>query len=203
MLRIRDVSRILIFTHPRSRIPDPKTATKEGWKKMFCQTFFFSHKFHKIVNYFMFEMLKKKNLGQFFTQFYNFIFPHPGSRIPNPKTATKEGWKKNCQTFFYSHKFHKIVNFMFEMLKKKIWANVHKIIQLFTQKIVIKLSKTCVWDPGSMGQKGIGSRIRIRNTECFLVVFSLWHCFFFFSGLGRGGGGGGFQYLDPCKAVKL
>jgi hypothetical protein len=38
VLRIRDVypgSRILIFTHPGSRIPDPKTATKErGEKKL-------------------------------------------------------------------------------------------------------------------------------------------------------------------------
>jgi hypothetical protein len=36
--RIRDVypgSRILIFTHPGSRIPDPKTATKERGEKKF------------------------------------------------------------------------------------------------------------------------------------------------------------------------
>jgi hypothetical protein len=36
VLRIRDVypgSRILIFTHPGSRIPDPKTATKERGEK--------------------------------------------------------------------------------------------------------------------------------------------------------------------------
>jgi hypothetical protein len=32
-------------------------------------------------------------------------------------------------TFFCSHKFHKIENN--EMLKKKIWANFHKIIELF------------------------------------------------------------------------
>jgi hypothetical protein len=56
------LSRILIFTHsgsrisdPGSRIPDPKTATKErGEKKICCQTFFCSHKFHKIVNNFIF-----------------------------------------------------------------------------------------------------------------------------------------------------
>jgi hypothetical protein len=37
-LWIRDVypgSRILIFTHPGSRIPDPKTATKERGEKKF------------------------------------------------------------------------------------------------------------------------------------------------------------------------
>jgi hypothetical protein len=64
VLRIRDVypgSRILIFTHPGSRISDPKTATKErGEKKISCHTFLCSHKFHKIVNYFSFEVLKKK-----------------------------------------------------------------------------------------------------------------------------------------------
>jgi hypothetical protein len=36
-----------------SRIPDPKTATKErGEKKLFIS--FCSHKFHKMVNYFIF-----------------------------------------------------------------------------------------------------------------------------------------------------
>jgi hypothetical protein len=35
------------------------------------------------------------------------------------------------------------------MLKKKIWANFRRIIELFTQKIVTKLSKMWVWDPGS------------------------------------------------------
>jgi hypothetical protein len=32
---------------------------------------------------------------------------------------------------------------------KKIWANFQRIIELFTQKIVTKLSKIWVWDPGS------------------------------------------------------
>jgi hypothetical protein len=35
------------------------------------------------------------------------------------------------------------------MLKKKMWANFQRIIELFTQKIVNKLSKIWVWDPGS------------------------------------------------------
>jgi hypothetical protein len=55
VLRIRDVypgSRILIF-YP-SRIPDPKNSTKERGEKNL-----YSHKFHKIENYFIFEMLKK------------------------------------------------------------------------------------------------------------------------------------------------
>jgi hypothetical protein len=35
------------------------------------------------------------------------------------------------------------------MLKKKIWANFQRIIKLFTQKIITKLSKIWVWGPGS------------------------------------------------------
>ncbi len=35
------------------------------------------------------------------------------------------------------------------MLKEKIWANFQRIIELFTQKIVTKLSKIWVRDPGS------------------------------------------------------
>jgi hypothetical protein len=64
------------------------------------------------------------------------------------------------------------------MLKKKILANFQRIIELFTQKIVTKLSKISVWDPGSeirkkpildpgsRGQKGTGSRI--RNTADYI-----------------------------------
>jgi hypothetical protein len=63
------------------------------------------------------------------------------------------------------------------MLNKKIWAKFTRIIELFIQKIVTKLSKIWVWDPGSQirdpgsgknlfripdpvsrGQKGTGSR---------------------------------------------
>jgi hypothetical protein len=77
---------------------------------------------------------------------------------------------------FCSHKNHKIVNYInFQLFKKKIWANSQRMIELSTQKIVIKLSKVWVWDPGyeirdpeknysgSRGQKGTGSRI--RNTD--------------------------------------
>ncbi len=104
------------------------------------------------------------------------IFTHPGSRIQ--KQQQKRGVKKNlCHTFLSSHKFHKIVHyFSFEVLKKTIWAKFQRIIELFAQKIVTKLSKVWVWDlgsgirkkpipdPRSRGQKGTGSRIRIRNT---------------------------------------
>jgi hypothetical protein len=69
----------------------------------------------------------------------------------DPKTATKErGEKICCHNFLCSHKFHKIANyFSFEAPKKKIWANFQRIIKLFIQKIVTKLSKIWVWDPGS------------------------------------------------------
>jgi hypothetical protein len=69
---------------------------------------------------------------------------------------------------FCCHKFHKVVNyFIFEKLKKKIWANFQRIIELFTQKIVTKLSKIWVWDPGSRLQGSKRHRIRIRNTAFY------------------------------------
>jgi hypothetical protein len=60
------------------------------------------------------------------------------------------------------------------MLKTKIWSNFQKIMELFTPKIVTKLSKVWVWDPRSGirkkpipdpgVKKGTVSRIWIRNT---------------------------------------
>ncbi len=73
------------------------------------------------------------------------IFTHPGSRI-HKQQQKKEVKKISCHTF----KFHKIVNYVsFEVLKKKIWANFQRIIELFTKKIVKKLLKIWSWDPGS------------------------------------------------------
>jgi hypothetical protein len=101
------------------------------------------------------------------------------SRIPDlgSKNRKKKGrGEKNLLSYlFLYHKFHKIVNYLiFVMLKKKIWANFQRIIELFTPKIVTKLSKIWVWDPGSeILKKPIpdpesrcqkGTRIRIRNT---------------------------------------
>jgi hypothetical protein len=58
------------------------------------------------------------------------------------------------------------------MLKKKIWANFQKIIELFTQKFSLSpqnygfgIRKKPIPDPGSRVQKGTGSRIQIRNTD--------------------------------------
>ncbi len=70
--------------------------------------------------------------------------PDPGSKNSNKR----EGWKKICFNFLCSHKFLKIANYA-EMLQKKIWANFQRIIELFTQKFVTKLSKIWIWDPGS------------------------------------------------------
>ncbi len=65
-------SRIPIFIHPRSQIPDPRpwipdlgsqipdstTAPKEE-RKFFLSYYFCSHKYHKIVNNFTFEQVEK------------------------------------------------------------------------------------------------------------------------------------------------
>jgi hypothetical protein len=57
------------------------------------------------------------------------------------------------------------------MLKKKIWAYFQRIIEVFTQKFSLcsqiygfEIRDPEKTDPGSRGQKGTGSRIRIRNT---------------------------------------
>jgi hypothetical protein len=102
--------------------------------------------------------------------------------IPDPKTATKEKGEKKFVVlpFFVAANIIKIENyFIFELMKKKIRANLQRIIELFTQKFVISFQNyTYVWIPGSeirdpeksysgswiRGQKGTGSRIRIGNT---------------------------------------
>ncbi len=76
-------------------IPDPgsKNSNKrERWKKISYHTFLCSHKFHKIVNYFSFEVLKKylgqfsKNYRTFYQNFFLKIWSwDPGSRIQGSK----------------------------------------------------------------------------------------------------------------------
>jgi hypothetical protein len=52
-----------------SRIPDKKNSNKrEG-------SFFCCHKFHKIVNYFIFELLKNKVLANLFSKNYRTFYP--------------------------------------------------------------------------------------------------------------------------------
>jgi len=53
-----------------SWVPDPKTATKVRGEKNMLLYLMSSHKFHKIGNYFIFEMLKK--FSQIFKDLLNF-----------------------------------------------------------------------------------------------------------------------------------
>jgi hypothetical protein len=67
------------------------------------------------------------------------FIPDPGSRIPDPKTATKERGEKKLvvKPIFVATNF---TNYLFFLkLKKKIWASFQRIIELFTQKFVTKL----------------------------------------------------------------
>jgi hypothetical protein len=95
--------------------------------------------------------------------------PDPGSRIPDPKTAMKDTGEKNFVVipFFEVINFTKLNYFIFEILKKKIWANFQRIIELFTQKFVTKLSKIWVWDPESKirDPEKTYSRSRIQGSK--------------------------------------
>ncbi len=74
------------------------------------------------------------------------------SRIPDPKTATKErGEKKiSCHTIFCCYKFHKIEHYLvFEILKEKIWANFQRIMNFLLKKLSLCSQKL-----------GLGSGIR-------------------------------------------
>ncbi len=86
------LSRILIFTHPGSK----NSNKREGWTKICCQNFLCSHKFHKIANYFSFEVLKKKIRANFqriielltqkiVNQLSKIWFWDPGSEIRDPE----------------------------------------------------------------------------------------------------------------------
>jgi hypothetical protein len=63
---------------------------------------------------------------------------------PDPKTATKERDEKLVVLPCCSYKNHKIDNF--ELVRRNR-ANLHRILELSTQKIVTKLSK--IWGSGS------------------------------------------------------
>jgi hypothetical protein len=85
-------------------IPDPGTKNRnkrEGWQKICRHTFFCSHKFHKIVNYFILEMLKKKIWANF-QRIIEFFTPknvtklskiwvwEPGSGIRDPGSGKNQ-----------------------------------------------------------------------------------------------------------------
>ncbi len=109
-----------------SRIPDPKTATKErGEKELDVKPFYVATKFNKIVNYFSFEVLKKKSWANFqriielFTQkivkkLFKIWSWDPGSRgqkgtgsrIPDPDPRhcfIREQTRKPSNNFTFFH----------------------------------------------------------------------------------------------------
>ena len=65
------------------------------------------------------------------------------------------------------------------MLKKKIWANFQRIVEVFTQKIFNMISNIWVWDPGSGKnlfripdpgvKKAPDPGFRIRNTVSYIA----------------------------------
>ncbi len=112
------------------------------------------------------------------------FIPNPGSWflpswIPDPKTAAKERGEKNLLSYLFLQQqiSHNWTLFYFWNGEEKNLGQFSRIIEFFTQKIVTKLSKIWVWDPGSeirkkpipdpgsRGHKSTGTRIRIRNTE--------------------------------------
>ncbi len=72
--------------------------------------------------------------------FYPSWISDPGSKNSNKREGEK---KIDFIPFYVATNFTKlyITYLSFEVLKKKIWANFQRIIELFTQKIVTKLSK--------------------------------------------------------------
>jgi hypothetical protein len=77
--------------------------------------------------------------------------PDPGSRIPDPKTATKErGEEKFVVIAFYVAKnFTKLQITLVWSAEEKNLGQSSKNYRTFYPKIVTKLSKIWIWDPGS------------------------------------------------------
>jgi hypothetical protein len=107
------------------------------------------------------------------------FIPDPESRIPYPgsKNSNKREEEQNLfSDSFYSHKYHKIKNYLiFEQVTKKRLSQLTKHYKFFTPKKMSLSSQKYGFgirdprsghrkkpfpDPGSRGQKGTGSRIR-------------------------------------------
>ena len=121
--------------------------------------------------------------------FYPSRIPDPGSRIPDPKTATKDRGEKNSfvKPFFVATNFTKLNIILFLICWRKKFGPIFQELLKFLPK---KLSpspqkygfgirdprsgirKKPIPDPGSRGQKGTGSRIRIRNTTANTIKSS-------------------------------
>jgi len=83
--------------------------------------------------------------------FYPSRIPDLGSRIPDPKTATKERGEKNCyNTLFVVTNFTKLNLILFLKCLRNKFRIIFKelrVIEVFTQKVFTKLSKIYFWDP--------------------------------------------------------
>jgi hypothetical protein len=106
------------------------------------------------------------------------VFPilDTGSRIPDPKTAMKDRGEKKLVVipFLWGHKFHKFEQIYFLNVEKKKFGPIsQRIIELFTQNIVTKLSKIWVWDPGSEIQKKNHSGSRIQGSKRHRIPYPL------------------------------
>jgi hypothetical protein len=109
------------------------------------------------------------------------IFVHPGSRVQ--KQQKERGVKViSCPSFFCSHKNHKIKNYInFEAVKKKIRANLQRIIELSTQKLSLSsqglesgIRKKPIRYPGSKGQKGTGFDWHMLTSHSNNLSLSNW-----------------------------
>ncbi len=100
---------------PVSQIPDPKTATKErGGKKLDVKPFYEATKFNKIVNYFSFEVLRKKSWANFqriielFTKklvkkLIKIWSWDPGSEIRDPGSEIRDPDPQHCKKVNVHH----------------------------------------------------------------------------------------------------
>ncbi len=110
------------------------------------------------------------------------LFIHPGSRIQ--QQHQKSRGKTFLSYLFCSHKYHKFLKFYCWIGKENFCSRNTRVIgSTCTQKFVIKLSKYGfgIRDPrsGIQGQKGTGSRIRIRNTAAHDGrQTKSWKCYF-------------------------
>jgi hypothetical protein len=106
------------------------------------------------------------------------IFTHPGSQISDPESKNNNKREKRKKLvvipFFVARNFTNLTYyFIFQMMKEKIWAKFQRIIELFTQKVVTRLSglgsgKKPIPDPGVKKAPDPGSRTLL--TESILEV---------------------------------
>ncbi len=98
------------------------------------------------------------------------------SRIPDPKTATKERDEKKIFVipFYVATNFTKLkIILVLKCRRKKFWQIFKELYNFLPKKSSLSSHKygfgirdpeKPIPDPGSRGQKGSGCRIRIRNT---------------------------------------